>query len=500
MSLDIDLHSAVRTWDVINTHAEDGNTAAGTLRVRYEVRRFPNVQNLESKLQYYVICTARVAIAHANKIGASMTEYADYPVFLQHDLKLLCNGAALPTNSLHDYAPRTVNSSVSQSRSDTKQSNSTATVEHTVGSSTSQTNTFDANVGVGFMGQALLGNAGAGASHATTREHSASSGASTASGTSADASHGEAMTVKEWTGYGSIDRALGQVSWQWSQEYPWNFLEFNAKTADSIALPDYVVARLSTKTSDDIAMVLPPSGLSQFGIDFLMKSVWVVDAALADKFAFSHALTWWNGTHKLDKGTLKVSTSINTASLPPTDEDFHLPELSLLALDAVHGADHCRGAVIGFAPSQFIAPPSDPNFLAVSGGNNLHITGTGFDAGMKADLSGNKTASFIVSLKVTDREYDYALHIRHWKVGGTSVVLQLTINPGSAETKLVKHVDAEKSKGADRNELVIELRDQRFDSDDFHDYLVLGLNTIKIDVTSADADYRLAGVALGLVS
>jgi hypothetical protein len=181
----------------------------------------------------------------------------------------------------------------------------------------------------------------------------------------------------------------------------------------------------------------------------------------------------------------------------------------LLALDAVSGRNACSGAVTGFCAQHFLAPPSAGKpFAIVSGENNLHVTGSGFDASMTADVTGSKTATFTVSFKITDSSYDYALHLRHWKIGG-NVKLAITINGvpapasvGETGWKIDKQVDSEKAKGGDRNELVIELRDQAFDSDNFHDYLVIGLNKVTIEVSSVDANttkYQLAAIALGVM-
>ena len=80
--------------------------------------------------------------------------------------------------------------------------------------------------------------------------------------------------------------------------------------------------------------------------------------------------------------------------------------------------------------------------------------------------------------------------MKHWKKqGGKGIKLTLVIN-NDTDNAITKYVDAEEAEGAEKNLLIIALRDQNYASVDYHDYLQLGLNSIEITiVNSIDGQY-----------
>ena len=76
--------------------------------------------------------------------------------------------------------------------------------------------------------------------------------------------------------------------------------------------------------------------------------------------------------------------------------------------------------------------------------------------------------------------------MKHWKLGSDDIKLTIVVNE---DNTIVKYVDAREGEGGEDNLLSISLRDLRYASGDFHDYLQLGLNCIKITIEPASGQF-----------
>jgi hypothetical protein len=104
---------------------------------------------------------------------------------------------------------------------------------------------------------------------------------------------------------------------------------------------------------------------------------------------------------------------------------------------------------------------------------------------MRAYFTENCTALKISAyFKIANSITEYTLHIKHWKLASTDIKLTFVVNRDE-DNPIVKYVDAREAEGGEDNLLSISLRDLRYASGDFHDYLQLGLNCIEITIEPA---------------
>ena len=135
--------------------------------------------------------------------------------------------------------------------------------------------------------------------------------------------------------------------------------------------------------------------------------------------------------------------------------------------------------------------------------NNILITGSGFSAPMTTNYTGGD-AQMTIHFKVTDSELDFALYFKHWKTTDEGSVMTIIVN-GNKELPITKHVDAKETEGGEMNLLTIVLRNKDYSSDDFYDYLKLGLNRIDITFSPANgitgakstSGYEVRAIAIG---
>lgn len=74
---------------------------------------------------------------------------------------------------------------------------------------------------------------------------------------------------------------------------------------------------------------------------------------------------------------------------------------------------------------------------------------------------------------------DYNLFIKNWKTGTLGFQLSIDVNGN----KITKYVDSREGEGGENNFLSVSLRNKDFSSIDYHNYLLLGFNTITITIT-----------------
>lgn len=530
-----DLHTFHTVQPLVVTNpTTQVKTTVGTTIISYEIRRYRDLRNLADTPAYQVLCTQRIVIPNINGYTPGSDDiqiFDNYPAVVSNQVSM----SGEPSGSspeLVTYSPRTVNSSVMTSVSSGQGDNASATIQHTSGSSTSQSNSFGASASIGMFGELPTASFSTSYDHTHSSERSKSASSASASGHSSQESSGDSMTVKDWACYTSLDPDDSTVTWIWGQEYPWNVLQYrNNNNTASIVLPNFVNPLLYDGTQ-----LLPPSQLSQFGLDFTMKAAWIVQST--ESLSLTHQIQYFTATHQLN------GTSVSAAINAPISFTVTTPALDLCAygLDPIHAGSSVNTAIIGFIPRRFLVAPAPAQatagqitlptpFTIISVSNNLLIrdttdytglqatdAGAGFSASataLIATVTANckspatpnpkspvtpKSPSLQMTLtfKVNDAESGYRLYLKHWKSTATCVVLTIVIN-GDAENAIVKHVDALEAEGGENNLLSISLRNLNYGSVDFHDYLQLGLNTIDIRV-APDGDATECGYQVRAVS
>lgn len=489
-------------WVEVVGLTPESNEPFGTAIIRYEVRKYQNVSNLESKNAYLVSMTQRVLVPNqqAYEPGAqSISSYSDYPALLKSRVEITCPpGMEMRIKNLF---PRTLNANVSITKSSGDSSNTSTSHESTSGSSTTNVNTYDVSTSLGFFGDMPTGSVGFGYSHSTENTTSRSSSTGGSSGSSRSAGDDETMSVKDWCCYSQLDHKTMNPSWVWGQGYPWDVIVYNQSSGDSVQLPTFVQNRLLTSgTNGDY--LLPPSELSLFGIDFTMKASWLFelddDATFDDSVSISHTTEYFTASHGISAaGDLYAKLQTEDEASKATNP-VKIPSLSAVALNPL--GLNVNGGSIGFSAYPFLAPPSTANaqFKIVSPANNLQVTGAGFTSGLTTDFSVSTWLE--ITFKVADTTTDYSLHLMHWiGAGSGSCELAWKVN-NNDNYKGAILVSAPEGQGGEGNISSVELRNSDYSSISFHDYLVLGTNTIHIDLSKVGGDgaceYTLFAVAV----
>ncbi len=478
----------------------------GTSIIRYEIRRYRDIRNLGDNLAYQVLCTHRVIIPNQTSYvpgSINTTAFNSYPAVIANNITIANAVTGAPAPGLINYSPRTLNSAIVTSTNQSGGSSNAASQQHTSGSSTSQSNSFGASASIGFFGELLTGGLSVDYQHGWGSEKSESNTAGSEIARNKERSSGESMSVKDWGCYSYTDVKDQTPTWVWGQEYPWDVIQFRNSTSGSqITLPEFVQAALY-----DGIQVYPPSQLSLFGVDFTMKSLWIVEppaTALTqtETVSLTHTTNYYTASHSVLNG--KLQASINSAkTISYTSPAI---DLSTYALDPILTGNSGNDAVIGFAANKLIIQPApEANFKAISSANNLQVTGTGFQftgsgigSTMSASFTGGAAATLKIQFKIVDDKNDYTLFLKHWNGVPAGCTLSIVIN-GDTQNPIVKHVDALEAQGGDNNMTSISLRNHDFASIDYHDYLNYGLNTIAITITPNDPSnsvYVLKAIAI----
>ncbi|MGY2490459.1 hypothetical protein [Cupriavidus sp. CP313] len=483
----------------------DGATI-GIARMRYEVRYIQDMRNLASVRTYRIECTQRVIIPNSGGYSTTpgaVTSFDSYPALLMSSTTLTVSTDAQAR--LVNYAPKTMNTAIMTSVSNSTGSSNSYSAQRTSGSSVSQTNTYGGSVSMGVSGEDPTGSVSADYSHSSTTETSSSLSHGTDVGTNAGRDLGDQITVKDWGAYANLDSGGVTPTWVWGQEYPWDVIQYrNCDSNNVVALPDFVVDRLYEDPGSTSSLVFPPSQLSLFGIDFTMKAHWMIDlpAALTDQVVnFAHTLGYMEGSHGNyipQTGAAVQQATLEQRAIEPFGPASSF-DLTLLGLDPIVDGSAKNGAVIGFIAQKFIVAPSGgAAFKIISEANNLQVTGSGFDDVMSTSFSENGQATLTFNFKVVDTIHEYALYFKHWNTSAVGCAMSITVNDNDP---LVRHVDTQEGEGGDNNMLAITLRNRDYSSIDYHDYLQLGMNTIVVTITpdtaNAGAGYYLRALAIG---
>ncbi len=473
----------------LNTHIEYsditvGGVVIGQTITQYRVKRYDDIKNLTEKKSYLITCTQRIIIPNKAKFSpapAKNPTFNDYPALLTNEIsiKSVSGSGDITFNKILDYSPKTLNTTVMSSEDTSNSSGESSSKEHTTGSSTSQTNSYSVSANIGFFGDLPTGGVSGSYGHSDTKTHSKSDSEGSSSSHGNQLSDEDSMSIKDWGSYAIMDNENQTPTWVWSQEFPWNVALFKDIDANNnVILPAYVQKRLY-----DGKTLYPPTELSLFGINFVSKASWIIavnnqvlDVNTGD-ITFSHILNYTTASHGVTKGQLSVlmnSQSPVTITSKPIN-------LDLLALESISFNRRANNAVIGFIKNKFTIPPAPKEkFLIISNSNNLLVNGSGFTDVMETDFS-DGAVDINVFFKVTETYGDYTFFMKAWKTAKPACEVTISVNDYLVTTKRIDFLESEG--GGTNNIVSVFLRNTDYTSVDYHDYLKLGLNSIKITIT-----------------
>jgi hypothetical protein len=488
----------VATSDVALQTSSTG-PAFGRSISRYEVHKRRDVLNQQSLLGYLVLLTQRVIIPTSTPYQPgpnSATSYDNYPAILVNSLNIAVNNGAQV--KLAGLFPKTLNSSVSTSTMANDGTNKSRTDEATSGSSYTNVNTFGVAVTAGIFGGGPVGTLTLDYSHSWEHATMQSGTSAVEAGTSQETGASATMSIKDWSSFGSLDDSSVNPTWIFGQSYPWDVIQYNQSSDGShINLPSFVLERLR-----DGDMVLPPSQLSQFGLDFTMTASWIVDfpngVTEDETIEISHTTTSYTASHRVSGGTISASLQSPSDTEQASYNSGSL-DMSSYSLIPLNGAGAGNGTAIGFTATPFTYPPSgsDSTFKIVSPANTLQATGSGFDAGMTSTFTTNPAMT--LTFKISDYTEEYALHLMHW-IGTASGPVKVAWSVNDKWSGVL-YIDSAEGAGGQGNISSIDLRNTDFTSISFHDYLVIGTNRIVLDFSPVDSsgstEYTLFAVAIG---
>jgi hypothetical protein len=503
--------------------AEGVEQKIGTVYFEYQVTLYEDVQSngatsiVKAKDQKFILdCTQRINIYNEKGLDVSPTKnlnsYQDYPALIHTSMTL-----AKEDNTaffLLDYSPQTVNTQIQTSlaEGDSEGNATSNSSSSTVGSSTSQTNTFGTSVSASY-GTISGVTATASYEHSSTvsRDKSKTTGSDVSNSNSTDSSNSASMSMKDWGAYALVDPDKQCPVWTFGQEYPWDAIECRKYYEDQTNPENDNQVKLDIPAGQESRLynggfLYPPSELSVFGVNFVMKATWlvVIENSVSDEIDITHSIDYFQASHLYDSDLDEVSvymdqdpvllsgTDINALS---TSVHFNFMALSPLGVLS-------NAAIIGFIPNKFILKPdASQKFKIISTTNDLMIQDTSggdayTDGGGFSVSETALTATFsetcpslqmTVYFKVIDSMTNYTLYLKHWKLKTNGAILKMVINedPDNPDDNIVitQYVDALEAEGGENNLLSIALRNQSFASIDYHDYLQLGLNSIKITIT-----------------
>ena len=466
-----------------NTDLKDSSGAAfGQSILEYQIYRRTDVANLKHEKGYYLQVKQRLIIPNPNSytLGAeTVAAYKNYPAIIQNKLNLKLNNAA--TARIAHVFPRTLNSQVTVNSSAATGQSNTTSHQTTSGSSTSNVNTFGVSASLGFFGSNPVGDLGLSYTHSWIRGSSTESSRGGAAESSTDNSFENTMSVKDWSAYSQLGDDNLSLSWIWGQSYPWDVILYNhASSGDNIDLPQFVQDRMVSN-----GLVLPPSELSLFGLDFTAQASWFIEFPEGVKenetLTISHETTSFSASHSVDgadfAARLQSSTEASSASY-----SSGVLDLSLYSLSPIGGYPAEDPATIGFKVDPFTyfpATDTDP-FKILSATNDLQVTGTGFYKVMTSSFTNDPTLE--ISFKISNTNLDYELVMMHWTEGENDCLIDWTVNGKFTGTaRLNRDISSEGQTTSTR----LTLRNRDYESLNFLDYLVIGLNTVSIKVTPA---------------
>ncbi|QQP88299.1 hypothetical protein IGS68_19925 [Skermanella sp. TT6] len=544
-----DPYSYIQSQTLYLNNADGSKQSIGILMTDYKTVLYNDVQVLTTgsadqpdEQQFILTCTQRILLKNPTNtsvtpipVGSATQEsFENYPALLTSTVSLTDQEGNAPdgvTVELLDYAPQTVNAAVQQNTSAGTSTGASTATSNTTGSTYSQSSTYGVSVTAGdtFAG------ATSSFEHSTTRSTEKSQ--MEQSGTSSDkqSSSSESMSIKDWGSYSYVNPLSQFPTWIFGQEVPWNAIDCRFSTG--AANPNntnqaemYISQYMATNLFDG-SFLYPPTELSMYGLNFVMKTVWRIRVgySASTTVTLNHPISYYSASHALTVSNDVAVPVVYMDNAPatlyvqnPDDANLYVEpavtlDLNVMGLDPI-GVNN-QVAIIGFIPTRFI-PQVDASgqvpqgFRTLATTNDLMIDDTtGYAAGsssgfvvsgtcLTASWSDTQDFPYQITLyfKIIDSVSEYSLQLKHWKTGTTGVKLTFVVN-GDAGQTLVKYVDAEEGEGGDGNVLIVSLRDLDFSSIDYHDYLQLGLNSVSItmepiDDAWSDCGYQIRAIAI----
>ena len=488
--------TSAKTFPLSTTGGKDGQF--GYSDIEYTILKRTDVTNLTKVHGYLLVMKQRIFIPNEMDYvpgSSTITSYENYPAIIENNVDLKINNQA--TVKLASIFPRTLNSNVTTSS--TSQAGTTSSVghQHTTGSSTSNVNTFGVGLMGGFFGEIPMGSVSLNYSHSWIHDTSKSNSDSTASSAEKDLSYSNSMSIKDWSSYSNISENNKSIRWVWGQSYPWDVILYNQTTGgDNVKLPDFVKNRLLSGN-----LLLPPSELSLFGLDFTSHASWLIDfpegISSDETISISHTTSNYTATHEKAGKDLSAKLQNNSEASLSTYSSGEL-NLSLYSLAPVQVNPSEGIPTIGFMKSNFIYAPhkNTDSFKIISPKNNLEAKGTGFDSVMKSSFKTNPKID--LNFKIQDTTFGYSLAIFHWlEEGSGNCTLNWKVN-GQHSGSI--NLTQQKNTNNNENMTQISLRNLDYRSFNFHDYLVIGLNHIEITIVPEDPKqmhaYTLSSISI----
>lgn len=502
----------------------NGNNQIGTLKVDYTIVRHDDIQTINSsvtklntKRQFKVFCTQRIIINNSLGIETNpdkVNSYENYPAYLNSSIILedIDNNTIIEQNII-DYSPKTINTKIqsSGSKSDSTGSSAGSSLNSTVGSSTSQSNSYGASVTLSESPESLGASETATYDHSSsnTQDHSTARGTNSSSSKNHDSTDSDSMSIKDWGIYSVINSLKKSPTWIMGQEYPWDIIECGKSSASSATnnpnnneQKSILISKAMEQRLYDGVFVYPPSQLSQFGLNFVMKSAWIIslDESISSIVRINHNIFYLSASHSLNNKKVSVYIDSSSTLLQQKDNNGNIYldiDFSILSLDVL--GNNKKPAIIGFIPNKFTVLPKTSPLKIVSDSNTLLIDDTtkygasypttpifsSSETSLTATISSvNPTLSLY--FKIIDSINNYKIYIKHWIANSEGVRLVFTINEDTT-TQITKYVTSEEAEGGEDNLLAISLRNLDFSSIEYHDYLKLGLNSLQIEIQSIDA-------------
>ncbi|RPG32278.1 MAG: hypothetical protein CBB72_010980 [Muricauda sp. TMED12] len=499
------------TLEVVEDINDENENKVGIDIITYRYLKLRNTKNLQDSNTYSVTVKHRIFVNGSGwKPNADYQSkgFTNYPIMLTVKSGILGISDTESKIFIKRIFPKTINATVEQSNNLSTGDSKSQTKEISSGSSSSNVNTFGINVTGGWFGDGPVATISLDYSHSWENSHSHGSSVSNANARDIQAASGDEMSVKDWSAYSSIlnidnsdTNYIGEVAqWNWGQTFPWNIFDYNEPSSGTdILLPQDVEARLLY--SKEIAdkqyenILLPPSELALFGLDFTMAAEWQVTfpspLTSIEQLKFQHEVQIVRGNHQMTSSGPNSPASLVTLIKPGNLNTFQqtdpvdIGKYSLIPL--LEGQRTGRG--LGFQKNLFDIAPANPatEFKIRSRGNDLMVTGSGFGPSMSALFKKGYTGSgaiLKIAFKVADLRTQYVLNLKHW-IGsaGGSVVLECKIN---GNTTRINDLDME-GQGSSNNLSQLDLRNFDLKSPNFHDYLVLGWNEAVITILPQDS-------------
>ncbi|MGV1951510.1 hypothetical protein ACQZ44_11830 [Agrobacterium vitis] len=430
------------------------------------------------------------------------------------------------TVNLVDYSPVTVNTAVQTTASSAQTNGTNSATSSTTGNSYAQSSTYGVSVTAGM-------NSGETASYEYSTTHTRENSNTASLGTSSDkeASSGESMSIKDWGSYALVSPTTGLPTWIFGQEYPWNSIEcrfgdtgeYNENNSSQIAMQ--ISATMASNLYDG-SFLYPPSELSMYGINFVMKSCWrlYVDYGASTTINIENDLKYYSASHYLEGDGPVVYMDTQAANIYAKNQTSDATvspsitttlDLNIMGLDPI--GVNSRAAIVGFIPTRFIpqaiSSQVTKGFRTLATTNDLMIDDTteypdgstsGFTTSqtcLTMEWSSSQSFAYQLTLyfKIIDTVNEYTLYLKHWKTNNTGVVLSIIIN-GDNDNVIRKYVDATEAEGGEDNMLSIALRNLDFSSVEYHDYLQLGLNSVSITAQPMDDAWDDSGYQIRAIS